>query len=353
MSVHVFILGSYFVFYLFVTPQAKSLDKLQPNERLNQGKSCVTSINQVKNQEEPPAKSSVPTEKRGSSQSHQNGSHYAHVREESPWQVIPRLDGSRWSSRCKQQTQDTSQPHSPSGDSSNVPFNNTYPVDKLLKQRVNNGEHQFLIKWLGFPASQDSWKPAQNITDKRLITTFYKKHPHTTRYEDPNYTPRVTTLLQDYALPDDVIITALSCDESSDDMKPFPPPGKPPGPKNSMETFRDNSHESLPAEPPMTVPDKFQGTYPIPTQEFCTFPTKASRVRDRQVLSNRSLPWNLLETCVPTHSAPSTITPVPTNASMAHKNTSWTKPCKSLSFLWPTLVILITLAISATTHEYN
>ena len=67
-----------------------------------------------------------------------------------------------------------------------------YQVEKILRQRRLNGEHQFLIKWLGFPHSQNTWEPASNIIDKRSITEFYQQHPRAKRFDDdPDYRPRM------------------------------------------------------------------------------------------------------------------------------------------------------------------
>ena len=54
---------------------------------------------------------------------------------------------------------------------------------------MKNGEHQFLIKWLGFPHSQNTWEPASNILNKSVIKQFYDQHPRATRYEDPDFLP--------------------------------------------------------------------------------------------------------------------------------------------------------------------
>ena len=67
-----------------------------------------------------------------------------------------------------------------------------YQVEKILRQRHLNGEHQFLMKWLGFPHSQNTWEPASNIIDKRSITEFYQQHPRAKRFDDdPDYRPRM------------------------------------------------------------------------------------------------------------------------------------------------------------------
>jgi hypothetical protein len=38
-----------------------------------------------------------------------------------------------------------------------------FVVEKILKCRVNKGNKQFLIKWKGFPASQNTWEPEGNL----------------------------------------------------------------------------------------------------------------------------------------------------------------------------------------------
>ena len=87
---------------------------------------------------------------------------------------------------------------------------NVYQVKKLLKQRFYNGEPQFLVKWLGFPSSQNTWEPVTNILDKRLIANFYKQHPRARRLQDPDYVPRVAPLLLDDAPFHEPVISVLS-----------------------------------------------------------------------------------------------------------------------------------------------
>ena len=71
-----------------------------------------------------------------------------------------------------------------------------YTAEEIVKQRLRNGQPEYFIKWLGFPASYDTWEPAENILDKRLITSFYKKHPRAKRLQaDPDYAPNNVALL--------------------------------------------------------------------------------------------------------------------------------------------------------------
>ena len=86
-----------------------------------------------------------------------------------------------------------------------------YQVEKILKQRRLNGEHQFRIKWLGFPHSQNTWEPASNIIDKRSIEKFYRKHPRAKRFDDdPDYQPRVAAFVEAEFTKDIPVIAAFS-----------------------------------------------------------------------------------------------------------------------------------------------
>lgn len=55
-----------------------------------------------------------------------------------------------------------------------------FPAKKIVKQRIRDGKPEYLIEWLQFPASHNSWEKAENILDERLFTQFYKKSPHQT-----------------------------------------------------------------------------------------------------------------------------------------------------------------------------
>ena len=48
-----------------------------------------------------------------------------------------------------------------------------YEVEKILKQRMKNGHRQFLLKWKGFPESENSWEPESNVTAD-LVSEFEK-----------------------------------------------------------------------------------------------------------------------------------------------------------------------------------
>ena len=37
----------------------------------------------------------------------------------------------------------------------------------------------FLVKWKGYPTSDNSWEPQENLHADKLIVEFYKKNPKT------------------------------------------------------------------------------------------------------------------------------------------------------------------------------
>ena len=49
-----------------------------------------------------------------------------------------------------------------------------FNAEKILKCRKRKGKNQYLVKWLGYPRSQSTWEPEENILDKRLIKNFEK-----------------------------------------------------------------------------------------------------------------------------------------------------------------------------------
>ncbi|KRZ05476.1 Polycomb group protein Pc [Trichinella zimbabwensis] len=59
--------------------------------------------------------------------------------------------------------------------------NDVYAAEKIVASRVRNGELQYRIRWKDFSSYYDTWEPATNILDNRLITFFEAGHkPNTT-----------------------------------------------------------------------------------------------------------------------------------------------------------------------------
>ena len=48
-----------------------------------------------------------------------------------------------------------------------------YEVEKLLDTRItNNGQQEYLIKWKGYGAEENSWVPTENLDCPRLLRRF-------------------------------------------------------------------------------------------------------------------------------------------------------------------------------------
>ena len=91
-----------------------------------------------------------------------------------------------------------------------VDMDNVYSAEEIVSQRLKNGKPEYQIKWLGFPASQNTWEDAENILDKRLLERFYKKHPRAKRLEvDPDYSPNTVALLSWPGSPDSSPVIAV------------------------------------------------------------------------------------------------------------------------------------------------
>lgn len=48
----------------------------------------------------------------------------------------------------------------------------TYQVEKLLAKRRRNGKDEYLIKWLNYDSSHNTWEPRKNIFDPNLLLLF-------------------------------------------------------------------------------------------------------------------------------------------------------------------------------------
>ena len=118
-------------------------------------------------------------------------------------------EASTSSSSAPAEQQVSSQPNC---DVPNRDDDDIYTVEKLLKQRCRDGERQFLVKWLRFPSSQNTWKPISNIFNKRLIDKFYEEHPRAQRLSDPDDTPRVVSMLVDGYFSTSQVLAAISYD---------------------------------------------------------------------------------------------------------------------------------------------
>ncbi|TPX54599.1 hypothetical protein PhCBS80983_g05863 [Powellomyces hirtus] len=54
-----------------------------------------------------------------------------------------------------------------------------YDVEELVAHKKVKGKLMFFIKWKGYPSSDNTWEPAENIESKELIDEYWKNNPST------------------------------------------------------------------------------------------------------------------------------------------------------------------------------
>ena len=57
-----------------------------------------------------------------------------------------------------------------------------FEVEKVLDSRTHYGKLQYLIKWLGYPDTDNQWVSEEQVfSSKDLVELFYKLYPHKPR----------------------------------------------------------------------------------------------------------------------------------------------------------------------------
>ena len=50
-----------------------------------------------------------------------------------------------------------------------------FNAERILRQRTQNGQEEYLVKWVGYPHRDNTWEPASHILDKRLWNDYYSR----------------------------------------------------------------------------------------------------------------------------------------------------------------------------------
>ncbi|XP_065214706.1 chromobox protein homolog 1-like [Planococcus citri] len=45
----------------------------------------------------------------------------------------------------------------------------TYIVEKIVKKRIRKGQEQYLVKWLGYPSSKNTWEPRSHLAECKYL----------------------------------------------------------------------------------------------------------------------------------------------------------------------------------------
>ena len=89
-----------------------------------------------------------------------------------------------------------------------MPKNNVYVVDSIAGSRKRRGVQQYLVKWEGYPDSENTWEDEQNIFCKDLIKKFQDSQAPSTqqparRGRPAAQTPRKPRPAKNRAVPND------------------------------------------------------------------------------------------------------------------------------------------------------
>ncbi|CAJ0571263.1 unnamed protein product, partial [Mesorhabditis spiculigera] len=56
-----------------------------------------------------------------------------------------------------------------------MPKDDVFSVERIVKMRMRKGKREYLVKWVGWPDSANTWEPTKNILDPTLFDIFHEE----------------------------------------------------------------------------------------------------------------------------------------------------------------------------------
>jgi chromobox protein 1 len=72
-------------------------------------------------------------------------------------------------------------------DLSSTADNYPYNAEMIVMVRNCEGKDEFLVKWEGYPATENTWEPAESFADKSIIESYYIETSRARKLERQKY----------------------------------------------------------------------------------------------------------------------------------------------------------------------
>ena len=173
-----------------------------------------------------------------------------------------------------------------------------YEVEQILDSRVRgrNQKIQYLVKWVGYPDSDNQWLDADQVTADDAIREFKKRHPNAVTHirraktgnplidfmSSPTPSTIENVLCSDTSSPHGYSLAApLTATDLQQVLEWFPDPTQPPDSDNSLAAPKPITSGLVPDEPVVvrtTTPSELQ-PYTVDLADYSPMRTSDSEIR--------------------------------------------------------------------------